>query len=76
MHTRFIARFLLDLGEPLGALNGDNIWDTAKSASNFRIRADKQGYVDFNELLYETIHFYFKQKVFKEGSVIGKKQMK
>lgn len=85
MHTRFIARFLLDLGEPLGALSGDNIWDAAKSASNFRIRAylfywywirNKAGYVDFNELLYETIRFAFKESVFKQGSLIGKKQMK
>lgn len=39
MHTKFIARFLLDLGEPLGSQKGDNIWDSAKSAFNFRIRA-------------------------------------
>lgn len=72
MHTRFIARFLLDLKEPLGALNGDNIWDAAKSASNFRIRANKKGYVYFNELLYETIHFAFKETVFKSGSLVGR----
>ena len=39
MHTRHLANFLLDLGEPLGGLEGDNIWDAAKSVSNFRIRA-------------------------------------
>ncbi|CAD8172436.1 unnamed protein product [Paramecium pentaurelia] len=76
MHTRFIARFLLDLHEPLGALEGDNVWDAAKSASNFRIRANKQGYVYFNELLYETIRFAFKESVFKSGSLIGRSQMK
>ncbi|CAD8082710.1 unnamed protein product [Paramecium primaurelia] len=76
MHTRFIARFLLDLHEPLGALEGDNVWDAAKSASNFRIRSNKQGYVYFNELLYETIRFVFKDSVFKSGSLIGRAQMK
>jgi len=39
MHTRFLAHFLLDLGAPLGCLEGDNIWDAAKIASNFYIRA-------------------------------------
>ena len=39
MHTRFIARFLLDLREPLGSQEGDNVWDAAKMASNLRIRA-------------------------------------
>ncbi|CAD8094810.1 unnamed protein product [Paramecium sonneborni] len=76
MHTRFIARFLLDLKEPLGALQGDNVWDAAKSASNFRIRSNKQGYVYFNELLYETIRFTFKESVFKTGSLVGRSQMK
>ncbi|CAD8178808.1 unnamed protein product [Paramecium pentaurelia] len=76
MHTRFIARFLLDLHEPLGALEGDNVWDAAKSASNFRIRSNKQGYVYFNELLYETIRFVFKDSIFKSGSLIGRAQMK
>jgi hypothetical protein len=39
MHTKFLANFLLDLGEPLGSLKGDNIWDAARSASNFHIKA-------------------------------------
>ena len=30
MHTKFLAKFLLELGEPLGAMKGDNIWDSAK----------------------------------------------
>jgi len=39
IHTSTLAHFLLDLGEPLGSIKGDNIWDVAKSASNFRIKA-------------------------------------
>lgn len=40
MHSKYLANFLLELGPPLGAAIGDNIWDAAKSASNFKIRAD------------------------------------
>lgn len=39
MHTKFLAHFLLELGEPLGCQDGDNIWDAAKIASNFKITA-------------------------------------
>lgn len=39
MHTRFLVRFLLELGEPLGCKIGDNVWDSAKNAFNFKIRA-------------------------------------
>lgn len=35
MHTKFLAKFLLLLGEPLGSQDGDNIWDAAKNASSF-----------------------------------------
>lgn len=34
--------------------------------------SDSQGYVNFNDLLYETIRFAFVKKIFKEGSTIGK----
>ena len=76
MHTRFLARFLIDLGPPLGADIGDNIWDASKSASNFRIIADPNGYINFNEVLYETVRFAFKEKVFKTGLTSGIQQMK
>ncbi|CAK80287.1 unnamed protein product (macronuclear) [Paramecium tetraurelia] len=76
MHTRYIGRFLLDLNQPLGAQKGDNIWDAAKDAFNFRIRADKRSYVNFNELLYETLRFAFLDKVFKDGTQAGKAEMK
>jgi len=46
MHTKYLAHFLLELGEPLGGLEGDNIWDAAKSASNFKIKA-VEGYVHY-----------------------------
>jgi hypothetical protein len=39
MHTKFLAHFLLELGEPLGCPVGDNIWDASKIASNFQILA-------------------------------------
>lgn len=48
MHTRFLAHFLLELGEPLGCQDEDNIWDSAKIASNFHIKANLDGYVHFN----------------------------
>ncbi|CAD8081899.1 unnamed protein product [Paramecium sonneborni] len=76
MHTRYIGRFLLDLNQPLGAQKGDNIWDAAKDAFHFRIRADKRSYVNFNELLYETLRYAFLEKVFKEGSQAGRTEMK
>ncbi|CAD8075491.1 unnamed protein product [Paramecium primaurelia] len=76
MHTRYIGRFLLDLNQPLGAQKGDNIWDAAKDAFHFRIRADKRSYVNFNELLYETLRYAFLEKVFKDGTPAGKAEMK
>ena len=59
MHTSYLAHFLLVLGEPLGAQKGDNIWDAAKSISNFRIKADSKGYVHFKEVLYETVRYAY-----------------
>jgi hypothetical protein len=39
MHIKFLAKFLLDVGEPLGGKKNDNIWDVAKLASSFKIKA-------------------------------------
>lgn len=39
MHTKFIAKFLRELGSPFGCQVGDNIWDCAKSASSFKLKA-------------------------------------
>lgn len=64
MHSKFICHFLLDLGEPLGSLKGDNIWDAAKHVTNFSLKADMNGYIHFRELLYETVRFTFKHSIF------------
>ena len=76
MHTRFLAYFLLDLGEPLGALNGDNVWDAAKNASSFEIKSDIHGYLNFRELLYETVKNAFRHKLFNCGTYEGLCKMK
>lgn len=47
MHSKHLANFLLELGPPLGSQSGDNIWDAAKNAANFKIRADGEGYIHF-----------------------------
>ncbi|CAD8084110.1 unnamed protein product [Paramecium sonneborni] len=68
MHSKHLANFLLELGPPLGSAIGDNIWDAAKSASNFKIRADQNGYIHFQEVLYETIRFVYRNQIFQTGS--------
>lgn len=37
---------------------------------------DKRSYVNFNELLYETLRYAFLEKVFKDGTPAGKAEMK
>lgn len=37
MHVKFLANFLLSIGEPLGGCKYDNIWDVAKLASSFKL---------------------------------------
>jgi hypothetical protein len=59
MHTKYLAKFLLELGPPLGSHSGDNVWDAAKNASHFEIKSDRFGYVHFRELLYETVKCAF-----------------
>ena len=39
MHIRFIANFLLEIDEPLGNNREDNIWDAARKAVSFRLKA-------------------------------------
>ncbi|CAK87628.1 unnamed protein product (macronuclear) [Paramecium tetraurelia] len=68
MHSKHLANFLLELGPPLGSAIGDNIWDAAKSASNFKIRADQNGYIHFQEVLYETIRFVYRNQIFRTGT--------
>jgi hypothetical protein len=35
MHTKYLAKFLKGIGEPLGGGKYDNIWDLAKIASSY-----------------------------------------
>lgn len=65
MHKKFLGKFLLELELPLGCEKGDNIWDAAKMASNFRIITDEFGYLDYNFVLYEVIMFNQNKNVFK-----------
>lgn len=39
MATKHLARFMVDLGPPLGCQEGDNIWDAAKIAVHFKLKA-------------------------------------
>lgn len=38
MHYKFLCKFLLDIGNPLGCDKSDNLWDAAKLASHFNLR--------------------------------------
>lgn len=38
MNAKFLSNFLLDLGHPLGGEENDNIWDTAKITSKYKIK--------------------------------------
>ncbi|CAD8081174.1 unnamed protein product [Paramecium primaurelia] len=68
MHSKHLAKFLLELGPPLGSPIGDNIWDAAQSASNFKIRTDQNGYIHFQQILYETIRFVYRNQIFRTGT--------
>lgn len=38
MHYKFLCRFLLDIGKPLGGSKEENLWDVAKLASSFKLK--------------------------------------
>lgn len=38
MHIKFLAKFLIEIGEPLGGGPYDNIWDVSKLASSYKIK--------------------------------------
>ncbi|CAD8119651.1 unnamed protein product [Paramecium sonneborni] len=76
MHSKHLAHFLLELGPPLGSAIHDNIWDAAKNASNFKIKADLNGYIHFQEVLYETIRFAYRDQIFRNGHPEGIKIIK
>ncbi|CAD8187842.1 unnamed protein product [Paramecium octaurelia] len=76
IQTKYLAHFLLELGEPLGARRGDNIWDAAKHASEFELKKDFDGCLTFRNLLYEVFKAAFKESIFKISTKAGKKIMK
>ena len=76
MHTKYLAHFLLELGEPFGAQSGDNVWDAAKTASGFQLKADHYGCISFKCLLYECVKFRYKESIFKLSTPEGKRIMR
>ena len=68
MHTKYLANFLLEIGDPLGSREGDNVWDAAKIASKFKIHADIKLQVHFKEVLYWTLKVAYNPIVFKFSS--------
>lgn len=38
MQYKYLCRFLLDIGKPLGGDEEENLWDVAKIASSFKIK--------------------------------------
>ncbi|CAD8208793.1 unnamed protein product [Paramecium pentaurelia] len=76
MHYKFLCRFLLDLGSPLGRGKEENLWDAAKQASAFKLKCDHHGYIQYNQLIYELFRTCFQDDVFKTGSKDAIKQIK
>ncbi|CAD8125822.1 unnamed protein product [Paramecium sonneborni] len=76
MHYKFLCRFLLDLGAPLGRGKEENLWDAAKQASAFKLKCDHHGYIQYNQLIYELFRTCFQDDVFKTGSKKAIKQIK
>ncbi|CAK82706.1 unnamed protein product (macronuclear) [Paramecium tetraurelia] len=76
MHYKFLCRFLMDLGAPLGRGKEENLWDAAKQASAFKLKCDHRGYIQYNQLIYELFRTCFQEDVFKTGSKNGIKQIK
>ena len=37
MHYKFLCRFLMDIGKPLGGGRDENLWDVGKLASSFKL---------------------------------------
>ncbi|CAD8196993.1 unnamed protein product [Paramecium pentaurelia] len=76
MHYKFLCRFLLDIGKPLGGSKDENLWDVAKIASSFKLKCDHYGYIQYNQLIYELFRVKFHAEVFKEGTPDSIKQIK
>ncbi|CAD8054707.1 unnamed protein product [Paramecium primaurelia] len=76
MHYKFLCRFLLDIGQPLGGGNDDNLWDAAKLASKLNLRSDPYGYIQYNHLLYHLFRCCYHDEIFKDGSQESIKKIK
>ncbi|CAD8147067.1 unnamed protein product [Paramecium octaurelia] len=68
MNYKFLCKFLLDIGKPLGGSKEENLWDVAKLASSFKLKCDHYGYIQYNQLMYELFRRCFINEVFKEGT--------
>ncbi|CAD8122391.1 unnamed protein product [Paramecium sonneborni] len=76
MHYKFLCRFLLDIGKPLGGGNDENLWDVGKLASSFKIQCDHYGYIQYNQLMYELFRVCYHEEVFKIGPLSSIKKIK
>jgi hypothetical protein len=38
MNYKYLCKFLLDIGKPLGGGKDENLWDVAKLASSFKLK--------------------------------------
>ncbi|CAD8191236.1 unnamed protein product [Paramecium pentaurelia] len=76
MHYKFLCRFLLDIGQPLGGGKDDNLWDVAKLSSKLNLRCDACGYIQYNQLLYQLFRRCYHDEIFKDGSQESIQNMK
>ncbi|CAD8121632.1 unnamed protein product [Paramecium sonneborni] len=76
MHYKFLCRFLMDIGKPLGGGKDENLWDVGKLASSFKLQCDHFGYIQFNQLMYELFRVCYHVEVFKNGTISSIKKIK
>ncbi|CAD8075873.1 unnamed protein product [Paramecium primaurelia] len=68
MHFKFLCKFLIDIGQPLGVDKDSNLWDACKLSSQLKLQSDIHGYIQYNFLMYELFRRCFYNEVFKSGS--------
>ncbi|CAK68274.1 unnamed protein product (macronuclear) [Paramecium tetraurelia] len=68
MHYKFLGKFLMDIGLPLGVDQDSNLWDACKLSSKFKLQCDSHGYIQYNSLMYELFRRCFYQEVFTQGT--------
>ncbi|CAD8104211.1 unnamed protein product [Paramecium primaurelia] len=76
MHYKFLCRFLMDIGKPLGGGKDENLWDVGKLASSFKLQCDHFGYIQYNQLMYELFRVCYHVEVFKNGTSSSIKKIK